>query len=470
MSVRPHLAVVGAGIAGLSAAYEAVRAGAEVTVVDPAPRAGGKIETSPFAGVALDAGPDAFLARVPYATDLCRELGLGDDLVAPRVRRAYLWARGELRPFPERLLFGVPTDLDAVARSGVLSEAGLRRAAEDIDRPADGPPPAVDESVGDLVRRRLGDEAFEALVDPLLSGVFAGEADRLSLLASAPQIAAAARGGPSLISAARAQLTSVSSDPDAPVFFTLVGGLSRLVDALVASIGPERIRLGTAASALDRLGSGRYRLVLTDAFDRQAAPDELSVDGVVVTAPAPAAAQLLAGLAPQASTLLTAVEYASVTLVSFAYRADGVSRPLDGSGFLVPRNSGLLMTACSWASSKFAHLGGDGVVRLRVSAGRWGDTRANRLTDAELVRALRRDLAKTMGIGAAPEAVRISPWPRALPQYTVGHLDRLAAVEADVAAVGPGLAVTGAAFRGVGIPAGVHQGRQAARSVLARLG
>jgi oxygen-dependent protoporphyrinogen oxidase len=152
-----------------------------------------------------------------------------------------------------------------------------------------------------------------------------------------------------------------------------------------------------------------------------------------------------------------------------AYPAEAIARSLDGSGFLVPRNSGLLMTACSWASSKFTHLGRDGIVRLRVSAGRWGDTRAGCLSAAELVTTIRHELAITMGIEAPPDEVRVSPWPRSLPQYTVGHLDRLSAVEEDVRSAGSGLAVTGAAFRGVGIPMGIHQGREATRSVLARL-
>lgn len=473
-SRRPHLCVVGAGIAGLAAAYEAVSAGAEVTVVDAGFRAGGKIETSPLAGIQLDAGPDAFLARVPHATDLCYELGLGDLLVAPASRKAYLWARGELRPFPDRLLLGVPTDLAAVERSQVLTHEGLVRAAEDLHRPADGPPPGTDEAVGELVRRRLGDEAFETLVDPLLSGVFAGEADRLSLLAGAPQIAAAARAGPSLIAGARAQLGAATVDPEAPVFLTLVGGLGRLVEALVATIGPQRIHLGTAARALRRLDDGHYHVSLGRSVgDARSGGDpstDLAVDGVVLTTPAWASAELLGELAPRASELLAGIEYASVTLVSLAYQPDAVDRSLDGSGFLVPRRAGLLMTACSWASSKFSHLGSDGVVRLRVSAGRWGDERAERMGEEELLAALRHDLLVTMGISKAPIEVRINRWPRSLPQYTVGHLERIAEIEADTLAAGPALAVTGAAFRGVGLPMGIHQGRSAARAVLARLG
>lgn len=485
MTRRPRAVVVGAGMTGLAAAYELVRGGVEVDLVDAAGRPGGPILTTPFAGVDLDAGPDAFLARVPHAVDLCVELGLGDDLVAPAARHAYLWCDDRLRRFPDGLLLGIPTDLDALAASGIVSPAGVRRAAEDLVRPADGPAPGCDESVGDLIRRRLGPEVLDRLVDPLLSGIFAGDTDRLSLLAGAPQIAAAARPGPSLLDGARAALSAATRPPAAgeappPVFRTLRGGLGRLVDALLDAIGAERLRLGTE---LDRLAAPagpdrRYRLdgrrtapsggpgVGTGA----GAPVELEADGVVVATPAPAASRLVEVLAPEAAKLLAGIRYASVALASFAVREADVGVPLDGSGFLVPRSAGLLMTACSWASTKFDHLGGDGTARLRVSAGRIDDHRAEALTDAALIEALRADLRTTMGIEAPPLAVRLNRWPASLPQYRVGHLDRLAAIEDEVARVAPGVVVTGAAFRGVGLPACIAQGRGAARQLLSLFG
>jgi oxygen-dependent protoporphyrinogen oxidase len=196
----------------------------------------------------------------------------------------------------------------------------------------------------------------------------------------------------------------------------------------------------------------------------------VDADGILVTTPAPAAARLVGVLAPEAARLLGTIEYSSVVLVSFAYDPGAVPRPLDASGFLVPRSAGMLMTACSWASSKFAHLGRDELVRLRVSAGRWGDERWLALAPGDLVAELRRDLATTMGIAADPLQVRVSPWPAGLPQYTVGHLDRLAAIEADLDAGAPAVSVTGAAFRGVGLPACIDQGRSAARQMLTRLG
>lgn len=473
---RPaSVAVVGGGITGLAAAFELHRAGAQVRLHE-ATAVGGKILTSAFAGTALDAGPDAFLARVPWAVELCEEVGLGGELVAPASRHAYLWADGELRPFPTGLLLGVPTDLDALARSGLLSPAGVARAAEDLTRPGDAPPPGTDETIGALVRRRLGPEALDRLVDPLLSGVFAGDVERLSAAAAAPQLAAAAAGA-SLIEGARRALARAEAaaaaaaaatgaartvhDEPPPVFLTVRGGLHRLTDRLVDALGPGAVACPSTVDAVRPAGGG-YELATTGGTERH--------DGVLLTTPARAAARLLAPLDRGAAATLAAIEYASVVLVSFAYDVADVARPLDGSGFLVPRSAGLLMTACSWSSTKWAHLGGDGVARLRVSAGRDGDERIAGLDEAALVRALRQDLHTTMGVTAEPLATRVTPWPRSLPQYRPGHLARLADLEAALAGRAPGVVATGAAFRGVGLPACIDQGRRAARRLLARLG
>ncbi len=461
MSRVPRIAVVGGGIGGLAAAWELHQAGAAVTVFEAGPRLGGKIETGPLAGMAVDAGPDAFLARVPHATDLCREVGLGDDLVAPATRHAWLWHNGSLRRFPEGLMLGVPTDLVAIARSGLLSADALAalRADEARTEPASsatgGSGGSRDETIGALVRRRLGAEVLDTLVDPLLAGIFAGDTDQLSVAAAAPQLAAAAAAGPSLVRAARAQVAAGAGRADQPVFLTVRGGLSRLVDALAA---PLDVRLDSAVTTLRRTPAG---------FTVGTAGSLLDVDGVVLAVPGPLAGPMLAPLSPLASTL-SDLDYASVTLVSFGFAPGRIGTPLEGSGFLVPRRAGLTMTACSWASSKFAHYGTDGWSRLRVSAGRWGDDRQLRLDDGALVAALTRDLATTMGVTAAPDEVRVSRWPRSLPQYRVGHLDRVAALEADLA--DSPLVLAGATLRGVGLPACIDGARRAALTLLARLG
>jgi oxygen-dependent protoporphyrinogen oxidase len=482
--------VVGAGVAGLAAAHE-LSGRVVTTVVEAGPRAGGKILTTPFAGLAVDCAADAFLARVPDAVELCRRLGLGDELVTPAATSAQVLRGGRLRRLPTGLVLGVPTDLDALAASGLVSPAAVARAAEDLARdPADPVELAAsraDESVGALVRRRLGDEVFETLVDPLLSGVNAGRADELSVAAGAAQLAAAARADTSLVRALRAQVARAGGGAGpgpssetafvaagaagcrpAPVFLTVVGGMGRIVERLVARIGAHRTRVGAPVAILERApgnGAGGYRLAGPGWPGGGGA--DLRVDGVVLATPAPVTAALVRPASPAAAGLLEAIDYASVALVSYAFRADEVGRPLDASGFLVPRAAGLLLTACSWSSSKFAHLGGDGVVRLRASAGRHDDQRQATLGDDRLADRLRDDLATTMGLTVPPIETRVSRWPASLPQYRPGHLERVDAIEAALAEALPGVHLAGAAYRGLGVPACIASGRAAARAALA---
>jgi protoporphyrinogen/coproporphyrinogen III oxidase len=450
------LAVVGAGISGLAAAWEGIRRGARVVVLDAAPDAGGKLRTAPFAGVALDEGADAFLARVPGAVELCAELDIASELVAPATGAAYVFLDGALRRLPPEQLLGVPTDLDAVAASGLLSPEGVARARRDLDAPDDRPPGGADESVGDLVRRRLGDEVLDRLVAPLVGSIYAGDCDHLSLQVAAAQLAAArdrTPGDPSLVRAAAA-LRVQAVETGRPVFLAPEGGMGRLVGALVEEIGDD-LRMGAAVNGLVREGEG-WRLE----------PAGLTARAVVVATPAFAAAPLVAPHAPAAADVLAAIEHASVALVALAVPRAGIEGDLDGSGFLVPRSAGLRLTACSWVSSKWPHLAVDpDFALLRASVGRAGDDRGFALDDDALVAAVLADLETTMGLRTAPADVRLSRWPRSFPQPRPGHLARVAAAEAAVAAE-PGLAVTGAWARGVGVPACIREGRAAAVSAL----
>ncbi len=445
-----RVAVVGGGITGLAAAYELVQSGGDVIVFEATDHLGGKIRTTPFAGRQVDEGSDAFLARVPAGVDLCRELGLDADLVSPATGAASVWTGGRLRRLPAGLVLGVPTDLDALAESGVVSPAGVARAAADLDRERDDRP-SGDESVGALVRRRLGDEVHERLVDPLIGSINAGDTDRLSLRATAPVLAAAADASPSLIAGLGAPRDPIAG----PVFYAPHDGMGAIVDRLVTHL--TDVRCSTVVRGIEP-GAGEWHVVTES--------ERATVDAVVVTTPAPVTAWLVAGIAPAAAEMLGAIEYASVVLVTLAYDEGDIGASLDGSGVLVPRGEGLLLTACSWASSKWSHLGGDGTVLLRASAGRAGDERALALGDDELVAALGADLSLTMGVTAPPRQVRISRWPNSFPQYAPGHLDRADAIDADLARAAPGVAVAGAFLRGLGIPACIDQGRAAARRVI----
>jgi oxygen-dependent protoporphyrinogen oxidase len=454
---RVTLAVVGGGISGLAAAWEGVRRGADVVVLEAGNRSGGVLTTSRLGDLAVDEAADAFLARVPEAVDLCAQLGIDGELVAPATGSAYVWSEGALRRLPSEQLLGVPTDLDEVAASGIVSTAGIERARADLTRPDDRP--EGDEAVGTLVRRRVGDEVLDRLVSPLVGGIWAGDCDRLSLRTAAPALAAARDLGPSLLrSAAEARagaLAAAAANGDRPVFLAPRGGMGQLVDALLGALG-DRVRYGTPVTGLAREGT-RWRLE----------PAGVVADAVVLALPAYAAAPLLAGHAPGAAATLGGIDHATVALVGLVVPREAVDRELDGSGFLVPRSGGRLVTACSWVSSKWAHLAGDGSsVVLRASAGRVGDDRAQAMDDDALAAAVLADLADLMDLRGGPTDVRVSRWPRSFPQPRPGHLDTVAALDAEMAEHTPRLAATGSWARGVGIPACIRGGRTAAATVL----
>jgi protoporphyrinogen/coproporphyrinogen III oxidase len=459
---RIDLAVVGGGISGLAAAWAGMRQGADVVVLEAGDAPGGKLRTSPIAGIEIDEGADAFLARVPEAVALCEELGLGAELVPPATGSAYLWIDGVLRPLPPEQLLGVPTDLDAVGASGILSAAGVERARADLTAPDDAPRDG-DEAIGALVRRRLGDEVLDRLVAPLLGGIWAGDCDRLSLRVAAATLAEARDRDASLIrGAATLRAEALERGDDRPVFLAPRGGMARLVDALTERLG-ERLRCGAPVIGLAPDGAG-WRLATGSAghVGAHGSPAVLA-DRVVLTTPAYVTGPLLANVAPELTTFLSGIDYASVVLTVLVAPREGIDHPLDGSGFLVPQSSGRLLTACSWMTSKWAHLDGDpSTVVLRASAGRVGDQRAMTLTDDELVAALVEDLRDTIGLHAAPSAVRVNRWERSFPQPRPGHLDALAAAELALAERAPGLTMAGAWALGVGIPACI---RAAARAV-----
>jgi oxygen-dependent protoporphyrinogen oxidase len=445
-----RVAVVGGGITGLAAAYYLRQAGVDVTVVE-AGELGGKIQTRELAGVPVEAGPDTFLARVPWAVDLCRELGLGDQLVEPATGKAFLWTGGRLRPLPERHVLGVPIALRPLLESGVLSRAGVARAALDLVLPRSRH--GDDPSVADVVRRRMGRQVVDRLVDPLVGGINAGRADALSLAATARPIADGASRSRSLILGLR----GAKAGPTGPVFLGVKGGLHRLVVRLAEEAGD--IRSGTAVRAITA-GAGGYTVRCDPGPDIEAG-------AVVVTVPSYVAAGLVEPLSPAAAGHLAAIRHASVVTATLAYRPSALPRPLDGSGMLVPRVEGRLMTACTWSTTKWPALASSGMVMLRASSGRDGDDRAMELPDEEIVRRLHDELAKALDLTERPEASLVSRWPRGFPQYEVGHQARVDAIETALSADAPGVLVAGAAYRGLGIAACIEQARRAAGLVTA---
>lgn len=430
MTVAGRVVVVGGGITGLATAWHLANRPdpPAVTLLEAAGRLGGKIRTAEFEGLPVETGPDAVLARVPWAAGLVRELGLDAEVTHPATGAALVWARGRLRPLPDGLMLGVPARLVPLARSGVLSPLGLARAGLDLVLPKrTRPDPTILEAIGG----RFGTEVVDRLVDPLLSGINAGRADRLSLRMVAPDIAAVYGDHRSLLLGLRKRKAASASGP---VFLSIRGGLERLVDRIAAGLRERgvEIRTGERADAL---------------------PDAAAV---VLTVPAFAAADLVGG---DAAKELRRIEYASVALATFSYPEAAVAHPLDASGFLVPRSHGWLLTAGTFVSSKWPERKPAGRVVIRASAGRFGDDRPERLDDAALARRLHGELARALGITGEPLAWRVDRWPRSFPQFAPGHLER---VERAESLLPPHVVLAGAAYRGVGIASCIKQGRDAA--------
>jgi oxygen-dependent protoporphyrinogen oxidase len=460
------LVVVGGGITGLAAAWEASsRPDIRVVVVEAEDRLGGKILTTdldlPGGALTVDEGADAFLARIPDAVELCRELGLDAEFTEPASGRAKVFVDGELRWFPTQHVLGVPLDADDLAATGILGPEGLAEATAETSY--DGPAPDGDVAIGPYLAQHFGRELVDHVVGPLVGGINAGEVDELSLRAVTPQLAEAAADGGSLTEALRRR--RVAAPPAGPVFHGLRGGTTRLVEALAAACRDRGVTIHTSAAVVSCVpgDAGCYVVGVVHGQERT---ERITADAVVVTSPAPAAAALVRHLSTDAARELDSIEHCSVALVTLAYRREDVPVPVDASGFLVPRDSGLLLTAASWGSTKWAHWDDGHHVILRVSAGHASDDRGATLDDDALLDGLRSDLTTTMGITAAPVLTRITRWRNGFAQYTVGHLDRADRIDAGLDRDAPGVRVTGAAMRGVGIPACIRQGRTAVRDLL----
>ena len=484
--VGSRILIVGGGIAGLASAWELSRAlpDATITVLDAADRPGGKLRREPLAGVALDVGAESMLARRPEALALMAELELDDEVVHPATTSASVWSRGDLHALPKGTLMGIPTP--ASSALGILSADEVARAESETPW---GGGDFDDVSVGDYVAARLGDAVVDRLVEPLLGGVYAGQARSLSLRACLPQVYAAARRGESLtataaalaaptVGAATATATAPSSAPAgqpavAPVFAGLDGGVGRLAEVLTESLRTRgvTIRSGTIVRELHRepdTAGGGWSVVVGP----RPRPERLVADAVVIAVPAAPASRLLAPHLPDAARELREIEYASMAIITLAVGANGPGTVrLPGSGFLVPSVEGRTIKASTFSSTKWlwtAEAAGD-LSFLRASVGRFGETSDLQRPDDELVAIAVAEVSEALGHQLPRIAdTHVQRWGGALPQYTVGHVDRVARIRA-AAAAAPGLELAGAAYEGVGIPACIASGRRAAQAVVTHL-
>ncbi|CAM5430390.1 protoporphyrinogen oxidase [Streptomyces avidinii] len=461
-----HVVVIGGGIAGLAAAHRLLGEGVRVTLLEAGPRLGGKLYAGELAGARVDLGAESMLARRPEAVALAEAVGLGEAVQAPATATAHLWTRGALRPMPRGHVMGVPGDLGPLAASGVLSAEGLAR----IEAERTLPPTEIGEdvAVGEYVAARLGREVVDRLVEPLLGGVYAGDAYRISMRAAVPQLFEAARTHALLGDGVRELQRRAEAAPQqaGPVFAGIEGGIGRLPLAVAEACRAAGARLVTGAPVREVARTAEGWRVVADA-------EVIEADAVILATPAGAAARLLDGLAPAAAAELRGVEYASMALITMAFRRSDLPAAVSGggaSGFLVPPVDGRTIKASTFSSNKWAWAGADPeLFLLRTSVGRYADESDLLREDGELVDVSLADLGAAVGLVARPVASTVTRWDGGLPQYPVGHLDRVARIRGAVAAL-PGLAVCGAVYDGVGIPACIASAGRAAEAVIAALG
>lgn len=467
----PHVVIIGGGIAGLAAAFFLRDEPVRVTVLEGSSRLGGKLAVSEVAGVAVDEGAEALYARRPKTTRLIRAAGLGDQITTAGSKSMAIWTRDALRPLPGGQFMGVPSDLDELAKTGLVSADGVARARKDLELPStdrDG-----DVSVASYVGGRLGQEVVDRLVEPFLSDAFAGRAEELSFEATLTPLAAASRKHPSLIEAAGSMVTPPlpAGEEPTPGIATLACGLGKLPDVLAEAVRAASpgavVRTGAMVSDLARTDRG-WRLTVGSAAEAE----YIDADAVIIAVPAGPASGLLAGVsgAGQAAAGLAEIPYASTAIITLAYSRDAFPGGLAGlgySGYRVPAVDGRLVKAVTFSSVKWPHLAGELEI-VRCQAGRHGEDDLLQRDDADLAATAAAEFAKATGAAGSPVATRVSRWESGLPQYTVGHLGRVAQIRASVAAL-PGLAVCGAAYDGLGVGTSMASADKAVDQVLAWL-
>jgi oxygen-dependent protoporphyrinogen oxidase len=469
--------IVGGGISGLATAFalqeQASVAGLSLrcTVLESSPAWGGKIVTHRIGELTTEAGPDSFLSQKQAGLELCRKLGLTDQLINTNetAKRAFVLSRGRLHELPEGLITFVPKQLGPFLRSGLLSWTGLARMGLDVVMPRG--PAEGDESLASFFRRRFGSQAFERVLEPLMAGIYAGDADQMSVKATFPRFVELEQEYGSII---RGMMAAKKKQPPVPasghkrtMFVSLRNGLGDLVTALTARLAQQGVDLrgGCQVDALrvrsHQPGRWMYDLILNDG-------SALSTEALVLATPAYVSAELLRPLTPIAGGLLEMIPYASTATVAMAFPAQAVAGVVEGFGFIVPRAEARDLIAATWTSLKWPHRAPADQVLIRCYVGGVGREAILQLNDDQLIAKIRADLAALCGIKAVPTYVEVNRWWKAMPQYTIGHLDRLTQLDAALSRYG-GLVLTGAGYRGVGIPDCIRDGAVAAEKVVRHL-
>ncbi|HRA66262.1 MAG TPA: protoporphyrinogen oxidase [Caldilinea sp.] len=463
------VAIVGGGIAGLSAAWYLQKAGIDYVLLEQGERWGGKIFTEAVEGGAtapfiVEGGPDSFITQKPWGVALARELGLGDELIGTNehLKQTYVLNKGKTTPLPDGVLMIVPTKFKPFIFSSLITPWGKLRMGMDLFIPRRKD--ESDETLSEFVRRRLGNEALDKIAEPLMSGIYNAEADKQSVLATFPRFRELEEKYGSLtkgmLASQRVRKQSAASAPSngKPISFFVSPkrGTGAIVAALRAQLTGD-LRLGVGVAALEPAGDG-YLLHLTSGA-------VLRASQVILATPAFIAGQLLRPLSPDVAALLDGIRYVSTGTISFAFRSDAAPNPLKGYGLVIPMSERRPINAITLNSVKFAGRAPDGHLLLRAFYGGSRSPQSMELDDGALYATVRRELAELLGIEAEPLFHRIYRWARSNPQYDVGHLERIAAIERGLPA---GIHVTGSAYRGVGIPDCVKQSKDAAEQITAR--
>ena len=477
MGKVPHIVVVGAGIAGLACAYKIKELAAlegrsvDVTLVESSDRLGGIIATESTRDFVVELGPDSFISEKPWALQLCRRLGIEGELVRTNAvsRSTFVVCDGELLPLPAGFLLLAPTQLWSFVNSGVFSFRGKLRMALDLIMPRGKV--LEDESLGSFVRRRLGNEALERVAQPLVGGIYTADPEHLSLAATMPRFLEMEKNYRSVIYALwkeRRQVAGesrLSSGPRWSLFVSLKGGMERLVDKLKEALSGVTINKNCAVTKIRRSRDVHSSRQFQWEIEIQKNKNLLA-DGVVLATPAYVAAECLRSLSASLSDRLSSITYNSSATVNFAYRHQALSHPLDGFGFVVPNRENRRILAATFSSIKYPSRAPEGSVLLRTFLGGALQPELLKLDDANLIQAAQEEIAALMGITANPEFATLARWPKAMPSYEIGHLDLVQEIESKLEGFS-GIALAGAAYRGVGIPDCVRSGECAAEMVYA---
>jgi oxygen-dependent protoporphyrinogen oxidase len=462
------LVIVGGGIAGLAAAYYACKKlpEVEITLLESSDRWGGKITTDRVkfddGQFIIEGGPDTFLATKPWGVTLCKELGLSDRLhgTNPNKKNTYVLNRNRLLPLPDGLAMMIPTNIEAILKTQLVSWFSKARMGLDFLLPAK----AVngDEALGTFVSRRLGREAYENLIEPLMSGIYAGDGDALSLASTFPYLRDLEVKYGSLARGALVMRKQMSSNGkkvqgSRSAFLTPTTGLAEIVERLIEFLSANGVslRLNNYVSRISKVAA-HYRLELGDG-------SSLEANSLILATPAYVSGHLLVALDPLLASDLKSIPYASTATISLAYRLRDIPRDLDGYGYVIPRREGRRALACTWTSTKFPHRAPEGYALIRVFVGRAGQ--AIPWDENDLLKLAKEELHLTLGINADPLLSRVFMWDKAMPQYNLGHPEILQRIELSLEKY-PGLALAGNGYRGIGIPDCIHSGEVAVEKIM----